>query len=59
MFSNENIIPNTPKPAIMSLNESPVKKTTPNSSLNNTIKRVKEDTENKKIFTDETKKKQI
>lgn len=43
---------------ISSLSESPVKKSTPNSSLNNTIKRVKDD-ENKKVHNEETKKKQI
>ena len=53
---NLNIIPNLQpnlnnslKPLLVSLNESPVKKsTTNNGSLNNTLRRVKEDNENKK-----------
>jgi hypothetical protein len=59
-ISNENL-PNTNslKPSVLSLNESPIKKGTPNSSLGSTIKRVKEDSENKRVYNEETKKKQI
>jgi serine/threonine protein kinase len=59
IITNENAIPNTViVKGMSSLTESPVKKSTPNSSLNNTIKRTKDD-ENKKVHNDETKKKQI
>lgn len=59
MVPNENTIPNPILlKGISSLTESPIKKNTPNSSLNNTIKRVKDD-ENKKTHNEETKKKQI
>jgi hypothetical protein len=45
MASAENTAQNinSIKPTTFSLNDSPVKKSTPNSSLNGTIKRVKED----------------
>jgi len=67
---NLNIIPNLQpnlnnslKPLLVSLNESPVKKsTTNNGSLNNTLRRVKEDNENKKNIqgiNEDLKKKQI
>lgn len=43
-MTNENSIPNSLIPkGVTSLSESPVKKNTPNNSLNNTIKRVKDD----------------
>jgi hypothetical protein len=61
MASTENTAPNinSIKPSTFSLNDSPVKKNTPTNSLNGTIRRVKEDSENKKIFNDDAKKKQI
>ena len=58
-MTNENAIPNTlPIKGVISLTESPAKKNTPSSSLNNTIKRHKDD-ENKKGINEETKRKQI
>jgi hypothetical protein len=49
--TNENQIPNANslKPTILSLHESPVKKATPTSSLGNTIKKIKEEGENKRV----------
>lgn len=44
MVSDENVMPHPIlKKGITSLTESPIKKSTPNNSLNNTMKRTKDD----------------